>query len=188
MKMCPDCGTANREGVLFCEDCACAMTNAKPVANKASVKPMATPKPAPINLDLKEFMSRATVKLEQNRAQQANIVIYVRGSRKPIIVAPGQRVLLGRNAPDTPQKPDIDLTPFRGVECGVSRNHAIIDNSSGVPTIIDMGSANGVHINGTRLTAGKTQKLSHGDHLYLGRLQTYVQFKQVKRRTTGAVQ
>lgn len=176
MKICPECGFKNRAGMMFCDDCACSIIHIKENDPNALLETVET------NSIVDDYTTAATAKLEpvHRPRHQTAIVFYVRGATKPFIIPPGKKVLLGRSAPENLQNPDIDLTPFHGIECGVSRSHAIIDNTNGIPTIMDVGSSNGVHINGTRLMRGASQKITTGDHIYLGRLATFIQLKTVK--------
>lgn len=151
---------------MFCDDCA---------ANIVSVSEKST--------DQLVTLGRDTMPLTPSPAKpRTAIVFYVRGAKKPFVIPHGKRVLLGRNSPDESKMPDIDLTPYNGIERGVSRNHAVIDNTGSIPTIIDVGSSNGVHINGSRLRRGTTSSLGNGDHVFLGRLPAFVQLKQMKAR------
>ena len=177
MKMCPDCGFRNRAGMMYCDDCACNIVDVK---DQKSDSVLETVETAPF---VDELVGAATAKLESTSrsTHQTAIIFYVRGATKPFIIPPGKKVLIGRSAPENIQNPDIDLTPYRGIESGVSRTHAIIDNTNGIPTIMDVGSSNGVHINGTRLVRGAQQKITTGDHIYLGRLATFIQVKSVKK-------
>ncbi len=66
--------------------------------------------------------------------------------------------------------PDIDLTPYRAYEYGVSRLHAVLKKSEEKVIIMDLGSANGTYVDGTRLEPEKEQLLSHGSIISLGKL------------------
>lgn len=77
-----------------------------------------------------------------------------------------QRLLLGRA--DGNIEPDLDLTPFGGLNKGVSRRHAVIVATGDRLEIIDLKSTNGTFINGQRLQPFKSYRLRHGDELIMG--------------------
>jgi pSer/pThr/pTyr-binding forkhead associated (FHA) protein len=62
----------------------------------------------------------------------------------------------------------------------VSRRHARITVVSGTATIEDLGSTNGTHVNGTRISA--PTRLSPGDKLLIGS-----ELLQLKRRLASAL-
>ena len=78
---------------------------------------------------------------------------------------------LGRTDPATHTFPDIDLTPFNGVEAGVSRRHAKITRlGADRYYIMDLSSTNYTHVGGERLEAFEPRVLSDGDEIFLGTL------------------
>jgi pSer/pThr/pTyr-binding forkhead associated (FHA) protein len=85
--------------------------------------------------------------------------------------------VLGRSDNTSTQKPDLDLTPYGALEKGVSRIHAAIERSEDTLTLIDMGSANGTHLNGQRLIPDQPRVLRDGDEIRLGKLVAHVYFK-----------
>jgi hypothetical protein len=85
---------------------------------------------------------------------------------------------LGRKDPDTGERPSLDLTPFGGVEKGVSRRHAAIvrvDHAS--LQLVDRGSPNGTFLNGQRLMPNQPRILRDGDEIRLGRLVLVLNFQ-----------
>ncbi|NPV58432.1 MAG: FHA domain-containing protein [Actinobacteria bacterium] len=78
---------------------------------------------------------------------------------------------LGRTDPATHTFPDIDLTPYDGVEAGVSRRHAKITRlGEDRYYIMDLSSTNYTHVNGERLEAFEPRVLTDGDEVFLGTL------------------
>ncbi len=78
---------------------------------------------------------------------------------------------LGRTDPATHSFPDIDLTPFGGVDAGVSRRHAKITRlGEDRYYIMDLSSTNYTHVSGERLEAFEPRVLSDGDEIFLGTL------------------
>lgn len=73
--------------------------------------------------------------------------------------------LIGRRCKITEGLPLVDLTPYRAVELGVSRRHAMIKHAGSQFIIEDLMSANGTFINGRRLTPHMAAPLAPGDEL-----------------------
>ncbi len=85
-------------------------------------------------------------------------------------------VIVGRRHEDYVEQPDIDLTPFDGVEKGVSRRHLALVRQHDTIGIVDLGSANSTYLNGQRLLPSERRILRDGDELRLGRLVIRVSF------------
>ncbi len=77
---------------------------------------------------------------------------------------------IGRQYENQPILPDIDLTPFKGFEWGISRLHAKINVGYQEVTITDMGSSNGTWHAGKRIPEDSPYVLNHGDLIMLGKL------------------
>jgi len=85
-----------------------------------------------------------------------------------------QEYTIGRKHKSQPIVPDIDLSPFKAFEWGISRLHASVSVLEDELTITDIGSSNGTWHGGKRLLVNHPYKLVHGDIVYLGKLK--VQF------------
>jgi pSer/pThr/pTyr-binding forkhead associated (FHA) protein len=77
-----------------------------------------------------------------------------------------ESVLIGRKDPG--QEPDVDLTPYGGVEQGVSRRHALITLKQGRYYIEDLKAINETLLNSSRLFPGQLYPLRDGDQLRFG--------------------
>ena len=77
---------------------------------------------------------------------------------------------IGRKHKSQPIVPDIDLSPFKAFEWGISRLHASVSVLEDELTITDIGSSNGTWHAGKRLLINHPYKLVHGDIVYLGKL------------------
>jgi pSer/pThr/pTyr-binding forkhead associated (FHA) protein len=105
------------------------------------------------------------------------IMVHIRDANEPIQIVPKTRIVIGRSDTSTPNKPDLDLTPFGALERGVSRNHAAIYRSEDTLTLVDLGSANGTHLNGQRLIPEQPRVLRDGDEIRFGKLVIHIYFK-----------
>jgi serine/threonine protein kinase len=86
----------------------------------------------------------------------------------------GKEYSIGRQYKGQPILPDIDLTPFKGYDWGISRLHASLRAISSKVYITDLGSSNGTWIDGERITSNKPHELDNGDIFLLGRLRVQV--------------
>ncbi len=96
--------------------------------------------------------------------------LILNDSRRRISLPPTGKLVLGRFDPDALEPVDVDLTYEDRAELSVSRRHAQIDGTAGRHTIEDLGSANGVYVNGEQIDAGQAYPLQTGDLIVLGKL------------------
>jgi hypothetical protein len=169
MIMCPYCGTQAREGVLFCEECG--QNVQKPTERTLSVLP--TKKVNNTSSDLASRITWGTARF----GMDSMVVLHIRDVAEPVILRPADKLIFGRSDNNSTTKPDIDFTPYGALEKGVSRIHAAIIHEDDSLTLIDLGSANGTHLNGQRLVPEQPRILRDGDEIRLGRLVTHIYFK-----------
>jgi pSer/pThr/pTyr-binding forkhead associated (FHA) protein len=81
---------------------------------------------------------------------------------------------MGRLSDNQPIEPDIDLSPFKAFDNGVSRLHAVIRHKEGNVVLVDVGSSNGTYINGVRIQPNTEHPLRHGDIVALGKLKMQI--------------
>ncbi len=82
--------------------------------------------------------------------------------------------MIGRNHPDAEQIVDIDLSPYKGSEWGVSKKHAkLIIKDEGV-TLTDLNSINGTYIEREKITPNIPQDLGYGKIIHLGKVKIQV--------------
>ena len=106
------------------------------------------------------------------------IAIYVVGETKPIVVIAEEEFILGRHVTESNDN-IIDLTPYGGLEKGVSRKHAVIRKSEKAFEIVDLFSTNGTWINEKRLLPNKAYALDSGIQFRLGQLLLFSLFGEV---------
>ena len=166
MKTCPYCAYVNREGVFFCEDCGHPFLGDQDTLSTARLT----------QEDRAEFKGRVTWGTARF-SPGASIMIRIRDMTEPLNLYPKEELLLGRSDSNTSLMPDLDLTPFGAAEQGVSRRHAIIRRGENTLMLIDLGSTNGTHLNGQRLTPNQPRVLRDGDEVRMGRLVFHIFFK-----------
>jgi hypothetical protein len=166
MKTCPFCAHENREGIFFCEECG------QPFVGQQGV--LATTKLAAQEDDpARGRVTWGTARFDP----RASILIRVRDFDETISVLPKDEILLGRSDAHSDQHPDLDMAPFGAAEHGVSRRHAVIKRGEDTLMLVDLGSTNGTHLNGQRLTPDQPRVLRDGDEIRMGRLVFHIFFK-----------
>jgi serine/threonine protein kinase len=91
-----------------------------------------------------------------------------------IELALGRDYVIGRRHKSQPILPDIDLSPFKAYDWGISRLHASIRVRPEDVTVMDLGSSNGTWHAGARLKTEEPYSLEHGDVLHLGKLKIQI--------------
>jgi hypothetical protein len=81
---------------------------------------------------------------------------------------------LGRSSEGQSILPDIDLSPYRAYEKGVSRLHASLRIATGQVLVTDLGSVNGTRVNGKKILPNQPQPIYNGDILTLGKLKVQI--------------
>ena len=169
MIICSSCHHPEIPGALFCSECGAQLY----VLEEAPAKTTASygrrkSRPLPADALHPPPHSLSTVSL---RIVDGGIVLEL---------SDGEEFTLGRVSGEQPIMPDIDLTPYRAYEEGVSRLHATMKITPTGITITDLGSANGTRINGQRLSAHTPQSVEHGDLVNLGKLKIQILISQPK--------
>lgn len=97
--------------------------------------------------------------------------LVVNGSHRHISLPISGAVVLGRFSLRADSPLDVDLTYENRDRRTVSRRHARIIGDHGHHTIEDLGSTNGIFINGMRVTPDSACQLQDGSYVALGNLQ-----------------
>lgn len=198
MKSCPACGKENTDDVQYCEDCGRelpaeveAETNAAD-SDLESVEAIATEDETAVEaadaavseedaiaLDEaqdseEEFtdeiaLSEVDVEEDANdiRTIEPHLVVVSTGDK---ILLTKQEAIIGREDPISSIFPDIDTTPFGGLEGGVSRKHARVYEKDGAYYIEDLNSTNYTLINKQKMDPSSSRPLAAGDEIRLGRV------------------
>ena len=98
----------------------------------------------------------------------ASISFFPRDLPERRVALAGTEVRIGRASSSTGIVPEIDLGgPPR--DPGVSRQHAkLVPASDGSWTVVDLGTANGITVNGRDVPSGGSVPLRPGDRIHLG--------------------
>ncbi len=150
MIVCPECGAQHLPGTLFCDHCGAAVHPAAQAhaARTARPQPAAPAPPA----------RRRPDTLPPAGDAQPELRVAIPHRRRDLSIRAAV-IQIGRADPDADARPELDLTPFDGLERGVSRRHATIQWAEGGFVIIDQHSSNGTWLEGVRLVAGYAYQL-----------------------------
>jgi len=173
---CPYCGYKNRDGVLFCEECAFPLTGSPDETAKESEMEQAT----------EQF--RRPAQDRDRFARDSTILLHIRNQAEPLMVELGDsHVIVGRLDNAKERKVDVDLTQFGALKTGVSRVHAIFfRGEDDTLYLTDAGSANGTFLNGHQLTQNEPAPVNNGDEITLGKLRMHVYFSTPVFTTTNS--
>ncbi|HLB64513.1 MAG TPA: FHA domain-containing protein [Anaerolineales bacterium] len=159
---CPTCKHQEFVGTLYCGECGTRLVHGASVptmeVSRGHVEPGEGTVTKPGAQEGPELESGAILGL---RVVSTGTVLSLIGR---------ENYTLGRLVPTQAVIPDVDLSPFRAHEHGVSRMHAEIRLDYNGVHVIDLESANGTHINGQRLEPQVLTPVRHGDIIQLGSL------------------
>jgi pSer/pThr/pTyr-binding forkhead associated (FHA) protein len=171
MILCPNCLHKEMVGAVFCSECGSQLIFPEGV-------PTGTIKPGASTVPTAGFSAgRPPAKVEAAgtiAAVDAEIALNILGANTVLPLDMQDDVTLGRISEGQPIVPDVDLTPYKAYEAGVSRIHASLHIAEGSITVTDLGSANGTRINGRQITSHIPYPLKHGDILTLGKFKIQV--------------
>lgn len=175
---CPDCGSDNIEGALFCEDCGVKLApeTAQPPQpeqdNRISCAQCGVENPAS---DI--FCQGCGAALAQSRSGSESPVPPMPAVNGPKLTIPSRGrdfpltkevTSIGRTSPADGIYPDVDLTDD-DPEAFISRRHAQIVKELDTFMFEDLGSSNGSFVNEERTLTGKRYPLKGGDILKIGK-------------------
>ena len=159
---CQTCQHENITGAVFCAECG------EPLGGDNL--PLAAITDEHITAELRKKAPRP----EPAPPGYSWLSLHFMGSGKILPLASRNEFILGRLTEDSPILPDVDLTPYRAGDAGVSRLHAVVKREANKAMLMDLGSANGTYVNGRRILPDVDVALSHHDVIALGVLQIQV--------------
>ncbi len=146
-------GHENPDGSMYCDQCGEELTGATAVGVA----------PAPAQPDVSAAPA-APVAVGAPR-----LVLKEDGSE--FSLEGKSEFLIGREDPVSNIYPDIDLTPHKGEDYGVSRMHAKIYVQNGQYLVEDLNSTNSTYVNRQKLAAKTPTAIKEGDELRFGKVE-----------------
>lgn len=154
MMVCPECRSAFYPGTLFCESCGAAVHP----ASRAHVAATRTPASSEPNKGRSSQPEDLTGAVTASGTTIRRLLVRIEPT--PARLAFRAAVIrVGRADEEAGFVPDLDLTPYDGLEKGVSRCHATIRWADGGYVLIDEHSSNGTWLAGRRLESGRAYPL-----------------------------
>jgi pSer/pThr/pTyr-binding forkhead associated (FHA) protein len=169
MILCPNCLHKEMVGAVFCSECGAQLVFSEGVPTGAIRSPS---KGLPSEDRLEKIKEKGAP--PPANILEAKVSLNIVNSGEILPLKSQKEITLGRVSGGQPIIPDIDLTPYKAYEGGVSRMHASIRISEDEVSITDLGSANGTRINGRKITSHISYPIKHGDILTLGKFKIQV--------------
>ena len=173
MILCHNCLHKEKVGALFCSECGAQLIFSEGVPtsgiqiNRGTTQDLVPPEPAkPATYP---FISSPTAV-----GVGAKVMLNLVSTGDVLRLEGREEMTLGRVSEGQPIIPDIDLSPYKAYESGVSRMHASIKIREGIISITDLGSANGTRINGRQISAHIPYPIKNGDILTLGKFKIQI--------------
>ncbi|MBT3190569.1 MAG: FHA domain-containing protein [Anaerolineae bacterium] len=159
MIMCPACQHQEVEGALFCSDCGAQLQNVASLVTQ--------------NIQTNDISREALDAIPQEQKKvlaSGSLTLQLLEGGQILPLADRNEFTMGRASEGQTVMPDIDFTPYRAYEYGVSRIHAVLKKTKDKVIVMDLGSSNGTYVNGVRLAPENEYPLSHGNIISLGKL------------------
>jgi len=162
MIICPNCKSQEIDGAIFCSECGTQIVQ----SDSAQTQRFET--------DSDELRNAVLYVDEVSKQGTTWITLHLLETGDILPVSERNEFTMGRLSDNQPIEPDIDLTPFKAFDNGVSRLHAVIRKSQGNVVLVDLGSSNGTYVNGLRIMPNIEQPIRHGDIVALGKLKMQI--------------
>jgi pSer/pThr/pTyr-binding forkhead associated (FHA) protein len=162
MIVCQNCKSQEPDGTIFCSECGTQLLE---------INTAQTQKFSGSTNELRDAISYAEPVPAQGNSW---ISLHLLDSGKILPFSDRKEFTMGRLSDNQPIEPDIDLSPYKAFDNGVSRLHAVIRHKEGNVMLVDVGSSNGTYINGVRIQPNTEHPLRHGDIVALGKLKMQI--------------
>lgn len=156
MIQCPSCRSVHPTNTLYCTECGLYLGKGVPTGPLAGA--------------CYADEDAGAVAGTASSAAYPTVILQIAGVAREVALTVNKELLLGRPDASTGLHPDLDLTPFGGLDQGVSRRHLRLSRYEDQIVVEDLGSANGTFWNGQRLAPFQARSVRDGDELRLGRL------------------
>ncbi|MDQ5824254.1 MAG: FHA domain-containing protein [Chloroflexota bacterium] len=175
---CPVCGAAALPGEAFCDNCGASLLapaayTPSPAQQSAPAQPQPQPQYAPPLPSYSNAPANGPSAGGYAPGRQAVAALIVTSPPPPATIPVPARpeLIVGRSDPQSNSYPDVDLNPYGGLELGVSRRHFRLKREGDQVYVEDLGSMNGVVVNGQKLPPYTLHPLRAGDRILLGKME-----------------
>ncbi|MFO7662019.1 MAG: FHA domain-containing protein [Chloroflexota bacterium] len=151
MSACPQCSTDYLHGTLYCAACGAAVHPAAKAHDARRPGKMA----GPATRQAMDDRGRLATAPDAVERRPLELRVTFPGSDKSLTIRKAV-IQVGRADPADGYFPELDLSPYDGLDLGVSRRHAIIQWAEGGFCLVDQHSSNGTWLENERLVAGYT--------------------------------
>jgi hypothetical protein len=158
---CPNCQHQNITGTLFCSQCGAQLIKKDAISNPQTI-------PA-ADFAYQRLITNRLTSTPDEPIVGSKAALHIMDTGKIVPLTGRDEFTLGRTVEGQPITPDIDLSPYKAYEKGVSRLHAKIKINGSIITVIDLGSVNGTRVNGQKIAPDQPYPLNHGDILSLSK-------------------
>jgi len=171
VQLCPNCGTENKEEDVYCYRCGALLPKGAALARSTRQDTTILDEGSDGPASPKRRWGTARFDHE------TVVILHVRGYQDKLNVRleENRDVTLGRTHGDVTV--DIDFTPYKALEAGVSRRHALLRRQNDTVVLMDLGSANSTFLNGQRIIPNEPRILRDGDEVRLGKLVVRASFE-----------
>lgn len=170
MRKCEQCGYQHLDGALFCQECGLSLLHV------ISDNPHYLDKPPLTNQEPGRVSQDDHHTFSQNDGKD-HLVFLIDNTGRRVKVKLGDTILVGRSDARQSIDPELDLSPDKGIDYGVSRKHALVKYGEQGLSLIDLESTNGTKLNDRKLPPHEPYPLRDGDIIELGRLSVRVYFE-----------
>jgi hypothetical protein len=164
MIVCSNCKHANLAGAVFCAECGAQLAGKDSLTTQTIAQ----------NGGKKAKSAPAEETFQSFDGGESWATLHLLDTGQVLPLSARNEFTIGRVSTGQPIMPDIDLSPYRAYDAGVSRLHAVIKREGSRLLFMDLGSSNGSFINGKRLSPNVEQALSHGDIVALGKMKLQI--------------
>lgn len=169
MIYCPGCQHKEMVGAIFCNECGSQLVFEEHESAGQAVH--STP-------PTHEKSAANSIFTSADIPGDLAILVNILDTGEIISLTGREDFTLGRASAGQPIVPDIDLSPYRAFEGGVSRLHVSIRIQGRQVSLVDLGSANGTEINGQKVPAHLPQPVQDGDIITLGKFKIQVSIRK----------
>jgi len=177
MIVCPNCFHKEMVGAFFCSECGAQMVFPDGIPT-SSIHPISGSFHNSQSEDINPQMSSVS----HDSGGDGIIALEILGIGVILPIHGRREITIGRRSEGQPIIPDIDLTPYKALESGVSRLHVSIQFTEKEITLTDLGSVNGTWLNGKRVSAHTPYPINLGDLMRLGKLEILVLDRNKKKQ------